>query len=149
MAQIQSITLTPPQVGYIPSNATIMSVEGTAVATSNCFNLQSLPTSCWRFVWEVEPSFSNAFFTGIDIEGIYYDFNSDPGYSDASNLYYAISTSVPNGLVSDPGTSTNGEERVLTFRLPGSITKAPIIYFSNPSASYTGLGAVIGEKYNC
>lgn len=78
--QIQTLVLQAGQSGYIPSNATILSIDGTAIVTSNCIDVTPKPLKCYEIsyvttngaggtqAWDVGDN--NNIFDGIYFGGI-------------------------------------------------------------------------------
>ena len=106
MSQIQSITLLPNQIGYIPSNATIVSITGTAIPNSNgCIPLVPSIKKCYKFMWQttntVETDFDDAYFPKLIVGNLEFNIPAvneyEDGGSEGSKLAGALD-SVPNKI---------------------------------------------------
>jgi hypothetical protein len=154
---IQTTTILEGEKAYLPIGSSIISktTSGGIDIASSCIDTTPSPRNCWRFVWERaegDPSWDNAVFNKIIIQGITYTFNStSPHNGSAGNVLDEILACTPLGLVTDgiPTGSISDTEKVIVFRLPSTVTSLPELIFINPTTNYTATYKVVAEQITC
>jgi hypothetical protein len=131
---IQSITVPAGTPIYIPSNATVLSVSYSDVATvtSTCLDITPAPQICARFFWDLDIGDGNSFgptdgciITSLVIKGTSFPINHQLTNNDGNNIIKPSNGFMDLGGVTNSilTVNTNSNARIevaLDFRMPQS-----------------------------
>lgn len=150
----QTVIIGVGQTGYVPKNATILSVTSTgdASADSQCIDLNVPPPLCYTFFWEHTSGgdsggpLGDAYFSKITIGTLEYDIPAHdlfwysgaypPIIESPQKVVDWIAANVPSGIMGSPCVEIfTAEISKISFTVP-SVLPAPVFEITDP----TGLG---------